>query len=428
MTVLACLGLHADTVAAQQFSSVDRERAVVMLHQVSHEIEDRYFDPAFRGVDVDGLADSAEAHIGRATSLGEAFAAIAQFTLALHDSHTFFVPPATTIRVDYGWDFTMVGDACLVTKVRSGSDAHRQGVGPGDVVLSINGYRPTRANVWQLLYLFRVLRPQPGLHVELQRGANPPRQLDLAAQVSRGERVVDLTGADGGSDIARLIWDAEKDSRELAPQITELGDSVLVLRLPTFDVSDKDIRELLGHARGRSALVLDLRDNAGGSVSALRELVSQVDSAETEVAVLHRRDGVDTLRAKGRGGDAYRGRLVVLVNSRSASASEVFARLMQLRRRAIVLGDRTEGAVMESRFRLLTMRVETAIFHGVNVTEADLIMPDGGRLEGIGVMPDELLLPTAADFREGRDPVLARALTLSGSPMTPADAGRLFDD
>jgi len=53
-------------------------------------------------------------------------------------------------------------------------------------------------------------------------------------------------------------------------------------------------------------------------------------------------------------------------------------------------------------------------------------MTDGNSLEHRGVVPDELLLPSAADLAAGSDPQLARAFELLGLPITPAKAGQLF--
>lgn len=60
--------------------------------------------------------------------------------------------------------------------------------------------------------------------------------------------------------------------------------------------------------------------------------------------------------------------------------------------------------------------------YGVSITNADVIMPDGTRLEGRGVTPDALVLPTAADLAAGSDPVLAMALTMAGYPTDAARA------
>jgi C-terminal processing protease CtpA/Prc len=62
----------------------------------------------------------------------------------------------------------------------------------------------------------------------------------------------------------------------------------------------------------------------------------------------------------------------------------------------------------------------------VSVTVQDVLMGDGKSLEGAGVTPDEVLLPTAADLAAGADPVLARAAALAGVQLDPAKAGALF--
>ena len=121
----------------------------------------------------------------------------------------------------------------------------------------------------------------------------------------------------------------------------------------------------------------------------------------------------------------FTGKLIVLVDSRSASAAEVFARIVQLEKRGTVIGDRTAGAVMTS--RVIPHKVGVAgVFYATTITIGDVRMSDGASLEKVGVEPDERLLPSPSDLAAGRDPVLAAAITMAGGSITPEQAGKLF--
>jgi C-terminal processing protease CtpA/Prc len=139
------------------------------------------------------------------------------------------------------------------------------------------------------------------------------------------------------------------------------------------------------------------------------------------------RNGMKEEKVKPRKKNNFSGRLIVLVDSRSTSAAEVFARVVQLERRGLVLGDRTLGRVMQSLLYSFEIgSFDKAILYGLSVTIADVIMTDGKSLERAGVTPDELMLPTGADMRNRRDPVLARAALIAGVTLTPEKAGDLF--
>ena len=115
-----------------------------------------------------------------------------------------------------------------------------------------------------------------------------------------------------------------------------------------------------------------------------------------------------------------------VIDSRSASASELFARVVQLQKRGVVIGDTSSGSVMESMHYRYQTGTQTIAFFGASITDADLIMSDGVSLEHRGVVPDETMLPTSADLAANRDPVLAHAAETLGYKMTPEEAGKLF--
>ena len=128
-----------------------------------------------------------------------------------------------------------------------------------------------------------------------------------------------------------------------------------------------------------------------------------------------------------RHGEAFQGKLVVLVDHGSASASELLARVVQLEHRGTVIGDRTAGAVMESILHPEWQASNTErTFYGFSITQANLVMGDGKSLEKIGVIPDELLIPSAADLAAGRDPVLSHAADLCGARLDAVEAGKVF--
>ena len=72
------------------------------------------------------------------------------------------------------------------------------------------------------------------------------------------------------------------------------------------------------------------------------------------------------------------------------------------------------------------MGVDTVLMYAASITDADIIMLDGKSLERVGVVPDEILLPTAKDLREHEDPVLSRAALMLGTKLDPVVAGRFF--
>jgi C-terminal processing protease CtpA/Prc len=106
----------------------------------------------------------------------------------------------------------------------------------------------------------------------------------------------------------------------------------------------------------------------------------------------------------------------------------VFARVVQLEKRAFVLGDRSAGMVMEAKFYPHQAALDWLAGYGVSVTDADVLMIDGKSLEHIGVEPDFIVLPTAQDLANRRDPALAKAAGLVGEQLSPEEAGAAFPD
>jgi carboxyl-terminal processing protease len=173
-------------------------------------------------------------------------------------------------------------------------------------------------------------------------------------------------------------------------------------------------------------LILDLRGNGGGRVAIEEYLVGHFFDVDVKIGTMIMRRKSEERIARPQRERAFKGELIVLVDSNSASASEVFARVIQLEKRGKIVGDVTAGAVMTSYYFTEAGEKGTSAyyFYGLNVTIADLVMSDGNRLENVGVTPDRLVGPARTAWLEHSDPVLAYAAGLLGSQITPADAGK----
>ncbi|HYM74422.1 MAG TPA: hypothetical protein VE377_00465, partial [Candidatus Dormibacteraeota bacterium] len=115
-----------------EFTRVDRDRVQHMLRDVSDDVKEHYYDAGLHGVDWDAHVAAAREQIEQADSLNRAISHVAGVLDLLQDSHTFFLAPQRRYRHEYGWRWLIVGDRCLVTSVKPGSDAEAKGLVPGD--------------------------------------------------------------------------------------------------------------------------------------------------------------------------------------------------------------------------------------------------------------------------------------------------------
>lgn len=409
--------------AQEKVQGRDRERAQEMLRRIKDELKKNYYDPKFRGMDLDARFKTADEKIKTAASLGQMFGIIAQVLIELDDSHTLFVPPSRSYTTDYGWTMQIIGDRCYVSSVDKGSDAEAKGVKPGDEVLEAGGYAIDRSNLWKFQYLYNLLRPQQFIHVVLRSPNAEPRELDLLAKQKDGRKMINLTNYNEWMDIVRR---SEREADLGRDRWASFGDQLIIWKMNEFDLTDTQVDDAMEKTRKHKALILDLRGNGGGWVTTVQRLVGNLIDRDVKIGDSVSRKETKPFLAKTRGDKAFKGKLIMLVDSRSASASEVLSRTMQLEKRGVVIGDRTAGAVMTSRFFADEIGLDVVVFYGASITVSDLIMSDGQSLEHRGVTPDDIRLPTAEDLAAGRDTVLSYAASLAGVKVDPVEAGKLF--
>ena len=100
---------------------------------------------------------------------------------------------------------------------------------------------------------------------------------------------------------------------------------------------------------------------------------------------------------------AFLGPVAVLIDGSSISTSEIFADSMQVTGRARIVGATSAGAALPSVFKKLPNR------YYLQMATADYETNQGGRIEGVGVIPDEAVRLSPGRLRKGEDSVVAAA-------------------
>ena len=170
-----------------------------------------------------------------------------------------------------------------------------------------------------------------------------------------------------------------------------------------YKSTTRDVKKLLQELQDEEidGLVVDLRNNGGGSLQEANELTGLFIEYGPTVQIRHssRRVWRDGKRLKS---DYYEGPLVVLINRLSASASEIFAGAIQDYERGIIVGDRSFGKG--------TVQTLTPLTEGqLKITESKFYRISGDSTQHRGVAPD-LAFPSLFDAEEIGESALDHAL------------------
>lgn len=312
-----------------------RKLGLDILSEIKAILKKEYYDPNFRGINLDQRFGAAEERIKTLESYPQVYRAIAQLVIDFKDSHTAFVPPTMTKTVDYGFSWQMIGDRCYVVDIKKGSDAEAKGLRPGDVITGIENYNPTRENLWLLTYLLYRLDPQSRLKIFLAGPSDSEREVLIQSKVMNTTDVI-----------------KEKEEREFQTnakpyKCAELNLELLACKLYTFAVDINMIDKMMKEVKKHRKFILDLRGNGGGHVATEMRLTGYFFDHDVKIADERTRRKTEERIAKSQKEKSFSGDLIVLIDSKSASASEVFARVIQIEKRGRVIGDVSAGKVRQ---------------------------------------------------------------------------------
>jgi carboxyl-terminal processing protease len=418
MVFAAATCLMLSSSRGQGSLSLDRDRMLGILDQVSKEIEKNYYDPNLKGLDWKGFTAQAKQQIEKANTVGEMVTAIFVLLDKLQYSHTVFVPPPRVATALFGFEAKPFGNQILVYKIRKKGAADVAGLQLGDRILQVNGFNAD-PKTWDLMMeYFRVLRPVSAMEMGIIRGNEAPQKLLVAGKVDPGRKLWDLTDID---TIFQFIHneDANSDSDDEKYHYQLDNEGIGYVQLRAFIGNEEFLDRLVGKIKNARATVVDLRGNLGGAETMLLSTVGHFESEPAAVLEVVRRKKTETLRAKPRK-PILEGPMFILVDSETASSAEIFARHFQLSGRAKVIGDHTSGRVLEGQYFSRKMGTDVAILYGINIRVGRGLLPGGEDLEKRGVTPDVTCIPTAEQVKAGQDVCRAVAHTMAqgalGSP------------
>ena len=206
---------------------------------------------------------------------------------------------------------------------------------------------------------------------------------------------------DGVQKDITVIRDAITESAIVARRIGDIGYIQIkdYMNKNVADDFEKAVRQFQTDGKKLSGIIVDERYNPGGFLNKVVRIVDDLVDAEGVAVTSKGRGGSqDSTAYPVNSGDITGGiPIVVLVNDGTASASEIFAGAMQDYKRAVILGIQTYGKG--------SVQVSEGYRDGTEVwlTTALYYTPSGRSIQGHGITPDVLYIPTPFEVkaREG---------------------------
>jgi len=237
-------------------------------------------------------------------------------------------------------------------------------------------------------------------------------EVQLEEQAAKSE-IIEVPAGDNGANIVKIgVIDLP---------VFYLDFNGRAKNLPDYRSSTRDVSRLIGELKeaGVSGIVVDLRNNGGGSLLEATTLTGLfIDKGP--VVQVRNSSGRISLEEDSDPGMAWEGPLAVLVNRYSASASEIFAAAIQDYGRGVVIGEPTFGkGTVQSLLDLDDYAPSDKPGMGqLKITMAQFFRVNGGSTQNKGVVPD-IRFPSAGDPQEYGERSLDNAL-----PWTSIDPAR----
>lgn len=334
-----------------------------------------------------------------------------------YDPHTQYMSPENAENFDINMSLSLEGIGAvlqsddeftkIVRLVPAGPAAKSQQLAPADRIIAVGQEEKDMVDVvgWRLDEVVKLIRGPKGSNVRLEviPASNPPTDL-TSREVVLVREAVKLEDQAANSSVIKY---GEGDSEQRIGVIEVPGFYIDFKAQrrgdPEYRSTTRDVRRLLQELEKEKVdgIVLDLRNNGGGSLQEATELTGLFIDRGPTVQVRDTQGQVQVLDDP-ESGTSYTGPMAVLVNRLSASASEIFAGAMQDYGRAVVIGEPTFGKG--------TVQSIQPLNHGeLKLTLAKFYRVSGQSTQNRGVVPD-IIYPSLLETTEIGESYLPRAL------------------
>ncbi len=415
------IGRHVPVSSFEQSTGATPAVRKAAIDAVWSTVNDHYYRADLNGVDWRAAREKWQPLALSAATDDEFWERLDQMAGELADVHTRVESPKAVAQrkeqqvLSLGLNIRLIDGALVVLSVHPESDAYWSGARAGMRLLRIDGKEAqTQWQIWAQAAR-KTSSPQAALRMPLRRlnvVANEAARESLSATFG-----LSFARVDGSEFDVRL----RPKTLSTRPIVTSrvLPSGIGYVRFTSFQESLRSsVLSAIDALKDTPALVLDLRGNGGGSGAMAEAIVGSFLKTKTVIGRTETRTGKPVTLAFGLvkiaspeaivpgKPDAYAGKLAVLVDADSASASEATAGALQSTGRAIVVGEVSCGCLLAFLgYAALPGGGELA-FSEIGFTNAK-----GGRIEGHGVIPDIAVERKRADFVEQRDRALEAAQT-----------------
>ena len=283
------------------------------------------------------------------------------------DPYSMLLPPEKSGGPSVGLRDTMVGigveieshpAGLKILKPLPGGPAFQADLRVGDIITHVDGHELKSVEINRA--------------VDLILG---PAGLPIKIQALRGDR----------SGVVTLLRQKFAVQSIVDVRIQESSQGIGYLKLEQFAESttqelDQALMKL--HRQGMKSLILDLRGNPGGLLTTAISVSDRFLSGGTIVATRGRTPDDHSVEA-AHSANTWKMPLVVLLDRKSASASEIFAAAIQDHHRGLIIGEKSYGkGTVQTLFPLQTFPA------ALRLTTAKFYSPEGREMSGTGVTPD----------------------------------------